>query len=119
MAVCIWGTGALTVLSATAYLSAWLEHMASYRASTCAAAGAQEPSGADQARRGFAGQDLVILGRHANRELETRTSRIAPEADLTGGRGDVSDLTQSGLSRLCFGERGVATFAGEDDNLAR
>ena len=42
-------------------------------------------------RRGFAGQDLVTLGQHANHKLETRTSGIAPEADLTGRRGDVSD----------------------------
>jgi cardiolipin synthase len=30
VAVCIWVTGALTILSATAYFSAWLKHMASY-----------------------------------------------------------------------------------------
>jgi cardiolipin synthase (CMP-forming) len=28
--VCIWVTGALTILSATAYFWAWLKHMASY-----------------------------------------------------------------------------------------
>ena len=38
-------------------------------------------------RRGFAGQDLVTLGQHANH----KPSGIAPEADLTGRRGDVSD----------------------------
>ena len=30
VAVCIWVTGALTILSATAYFWTWLKHMASY-----------------------------------------------------------------------------------------
>ena len=30
VAVCIWVTGALTILSAAAYFWAWLKHMASY-----------------------------------------------------------------------------------------
>ena len=34
---CIWVTGALTILSATAYFRGWLMHIASYRASTCTA----------------------------------------------------------------------------------
>jgi hypothetical protein len=30
VAICIWVTGALTILSAAAYFRVWLKHMASY-----------------------------------------------------------------------------------------
>ena len=69
VAVCIWVTGALIILSAAAYFWVWLKHMASY-----------EP----QDWRGFADQDLVTLGQHANHQLETRTSGIAPTTSAFG-----------------------------------
>ena len=59
VAICIWVTGALTILSAIVYFWVWLKHMASYEPSACADTGAQGPAGADQERSGFAVQNLV------------------------------------------------------------